>query len=257
MRAPISRPFSKLAIPLTAAVVTGAGVLGLQGDAVHATRQEAAAASCTLNVPATISISTPAITPAVTVGADCAAAGVVFAQWDARREDGTVAHQYLSRWNKPDVQWNVFDDTALGLRTWLPAGATTGPDPALAKAGQTEATVPQNTPKTDIRLKATGQLVSWSFVEGCKTTFNVFATRYAARWDGYVKYPGATAGLQARPPDHSSIIYADYATTDSEGKASMTINNSGPDLEWRVWISDAYGLTWAASSAWKPVNDPC
>jgi transposase len=63
----------------------------------------------------------------------------------------------------------------------------------------------QNAPTTDIRLRATGQLASWTFVGGCKTTFNAVATRYAPTWDGYVAYSGATGSLEFRPLDHSTF----------------------------------------------------
>lgn len=247
-----------------------ASQLVLSSDAAP---QKTTASSCSMTVPARISINTPYMTPAATLSSDCTAAGVFEAKWAAKYDvlsgDGALMNELYFNRTRPS-EWWLFDAARLGVWTWTPGGAQGSGDVAATTAGksttpasqtagtaQVAADIPQNAPTTDIRLAATGQLASWTFEAGCWTTFTAVATRYAAKCNGHVSLAGARGRLEARPPDRSWITNAGSFTTDAAGKATIRIPNSGADLEFRVWIDDQYALTWAASSAWKPVNDPC
>lgn len=245
-----------------------ASQLVLSSDAAPRTTT---ASSCTLNVPARVSINTPYLTPAVTLSSDCAAAGLIEAKWAAKYDllggDGSLMNELYFNRTDPS-EWSLFDAARLGVWTWTPGGArgsditatsagrSSTPAPRSANTEQAAADIPQNSPATDIRLAARGDLVSWNFVAGCKTTFNAVATRYAAKWNGYVSYAGATGRLEFRPLDHSWFTKLADLNFDSAGKASATVNTNGVTGEYRVWVNNVYALSWDASSSWKAIANP-
>jgi hypothetical protein len=242
----------KLALPLASMVVSDTAILNLSSDAGPTAPLQAAAPSCTLTVPSKIAISSPSTQPAVALGAYCAAAGVIDARWDAKRADGVLMHQYVSRWNRPGVPWNVFDTESLAPRTWQPAGATTGTDPTVAtrqptlspsagkpsKSQSTEATsIPQNAPVTDVRMGSKTELTA--SYSGLTWTTTGTVTRYAITPHGFIPYGGVVGSIQRKRYDATGWSVVKNVTADGAGKVSMTGEWDGYPSYWRIVFYDA------------------
>jgi hypothetical protein len=187
------------------------------------------------------------------VGADCAAAGVIEARWDAKRADGALMHQYVSRWNKPDVRWNVFDTESLAPRTWQPVGATTGTDAAVAtsqpSASQTAdestgqsigaaTTVPQNAPTTDIRMGSDLYRVSVPLTEVCKEDWKLQAKRYAVTPHGLINWGAAAGNIQKLPQGATGWSVVTSFTTDTNGQFYYKIPYPSVPTKYRAVIYD-------------------
>ncbi|ONI76492.1 hypothetical protein BWI15_04060 [Kribbella sp. ALI-6-A] len=97
-------------------VAGGVAVAVLAGGATFASSSphEPRKPTCSLDVPARVVINMPYLTPPVRRGADCAAAGVVEARWDAHAPDGALVHQ-LTFHNAP------VSDLRLGSTAYLTA----------------------------------------------------------------------------------------------------------------------------------------
>jgi hypothetical protein len=257
---------AKFVLPAAAVLLGGliASQLSLSSDAVS----YAAAAGCTMTVPAKISINTPYLTPAVALAGDCASAGVIEAKWQAKRADGTLMNELYFNRTRPSY-WDLFDAASLGTWTWHPAGArgtgvlakknTSNSTASPSGAETAEAEVPQNTPVTDIRLWGGATLVSWTFSSGPPTapcglniTFNASAIRYAAAWNGNVANAGAAGSIQWRPSGSSTWTNVASITTGSNGAGSVTRTFPGKG-DYRVWINDAQ-YVWASSSSLKYIE---
>jgi hypothetical protein len=247
--------FSRAHMILPLAVLVTAGILTSDVTSSEAANNRAAA-SCTLNVPSRVAISSPYMQPTFSLGADCAAAGVIYARWEAKRADGVVMKKAYFNFSYPTA-WSVFDTTSLAPWTWQPAGATTAGDVTAAKvdgktpvapsesegANQVAAAVPQNTPATDIRMESR---IAGYFVPADPDPYHrawLFAidnaTRYAITPHNFILYGGARGSLQQRAQGAAGWAVIANLTTDSSGK--WAINLPGPTVrtEYRFVLYDA------------------
>jgi hypothetical protein len=248
----LTRP--QLVLPLASLLVGGSLMLNLSTDTSQAVPQQSAAPTCTLNVPAKYAISSPYYEVPVTRGADCAAAGVIDAQWDAKRADGALMYQLMFRWDYPET-WNVFDNDSLAPWTWYPAGATTGditlatnsksaatPTPESSSSNQAATTVPQNTPTTDIRMASGGRLY-WVPADPDPYThtyaFYVDASRYAITPADFINYGGAKGSLQKRAEGASGWTVLASFTLDSAGHFGIVLPAPTVKTYYRVALYDA------------------
>lgn len=254
MRRPFSAPGVKFAFPLISVLAGGALALNLTADSSKTTPAAAAAGSCTITVPAKISITGNQDTPAVSLGSDCAAAGVIDARWDARTADGTLRHQFVSRFNKPALPWNLFDTDGMGVWTWQPAGATTGGDVTVATRGSSATpggktasaatSVPQNTPTTDIRF------ASWAFwhptnlTKPCVLNLPVGGLKHDINGDPasslqWAPYAGARGSFQQLLRGSTTWTSISGATLPSSGDLEINIPWPKVTTHYRFVLYDA------------------
>ncbi|MBB5833487.1 hypothetical protein HDA39_000221 [Kribbella italica] len=91
----IRRPRTVIAVSVTVAVLAGGATV-----AWSSTREQAKP-TCSLDVPARVSVDRPYLTPPVRRGADCAAAGVIEASWTAYTPKGAVGSRLFFNWDYP------------------------------------------------------------------------------------------------------------------------------------------------------------
>lgn len=219
--------FARSRLVLPVGVLLTAGILTADVSSSDAAGKRAAAASCTLNVPTRVAISSPYVNPTFTLGADCAAAGVIDARWEAKRADGVVMKKAFFNFDYP-ASWAVFDSTNLAPWTWHPAGARTRGDATLAAEGeqtpstvrseQIQATVPQNAPITDIRMMSKIEALPTDDAD-CAAGVNsdVYAQRYAIAPHGLINYGGRTGSVQQLNTSTGGWFVVQNFTTDSTG----------------------------------------
>jgi hypothetical protein len=238
--------FSRPHLLLPLVLLLAGGIVSADVSSSDAAGQRAAAASCTLNVPSKVAISAPFRAPAFTLGADCPAAGVIDARWEAKRPDGVVMKKAFFNFSYPS-SWSVYDTTSLTPMTWYPAGARTPGDITLARTGQatpsdanatnqTAATVPQNTPTTDIRMASTVVAVASPECTGA-----VWAQRYAITPHGLINYGGISGSIQQLNPTTGGWFVLASFTTDSSGRWQGAMSNpgAGTTVSRRAVIYDA------------------
>lgn len=141
-----------------------AAVSLLTGSLIVSAPAAGAAGSCSLQAPTRVVISTPYRAITLRLGADCAAAGVDFASWEAYHP--TKGFMTMTLFDKTTTDtWDLYDWEQLGRWTWRPGGAY---DPEFNA-------VWQNQPYSDIKVG------SWAGVtpvrSGSKVTLNVSAAR--------------------------------------------------------------------------------
>ncbi|MFC9688302.1 hypothetical protein ACFTSF_07145 [Kribbella sp. NPDC056951] len=250
-------------LPLT--VLLAAVIGSADASFSDAAGEQAAAASCTLNVPARVHISAPFQSPAVTLGADCAAAGVVDARWEAKRADGVVTNKLFFNFGYGD-KWSVYDNASLAPVTWQPAGAYSSPDPAIAGQGRAQsagtpspagnqpaASIPQNSPATDIRMMSKVDAVA---SEECIA--EIWAQRYAIAPHGLINYGGRTGSVQQLNTSSGGWYVIASFTTGDNGHWRGTLPNTwaGTTQSRRVVIYDGQYIFGSISPTYTgEVND--
>ena len=237
-------------LPLLSVLLGGILVSDVSTDA--SASQHRAASSCSLNVPARVAISAPYQSPSVTLGADCAAAGVIDASWVSKRADGVVTNKLFFNFNYPE-SWSVYDNASLAPVTWQPAGARSTTNPAIAGQSETPATgapdapenqpadvsVPQNTPTTDIRMMSKVELLPY---ENDECHGHVWAQRYAITPHGLIGYGGRSGSIQQLNPSSGGWFVLTSFTTDSTGHWLGRVTSPSPvgsQASLRVVIYDA------------------
>jgi hypothetical protein len=256
---------SRAALPAALLLLAG-GILTSDVLSSEAVSAREAAASCSLNVASRVAISSPYVNPTFALGADCAAAGVIDARWEAKRADGVVMKKAYFNFDYP-ASWAVFDATSLSPWTWQPVGAVTRDDPAAAEFEQTpttrgteqiQATVPQNTPTTDIRMMSVVQAVESS---DCRN--HIQAQRYAITPHGFINYGGRTGSIQQLNPTTGGWFVLGSFTTDSTGHAVTDTVSPSPEgtiISIRIVIYDGPYIFGSISPTYTgPAGgpDPC
>lgn len=262
------RRFSRGRVILPLAVLLTGGILTADASSSEAAGQQAAA-SCTLNVASRVAISSPYTNPTFTLGADCAAAGVIDARWEAKRADGVVMKKAFFNFSYP-ASWAVFDTTSLAPWTWHPAGARTRSDTTLATDGeptpgavgtseQIEATVPQNTPTTDIRMMSKVEALETTLEEAEKCIASVWAQRYAIAPHGLINYGGRTGSIQQLNQTSGGWFVLGSFTTGSDGRWKGQIANpgAGTTQSRRVVIYDGQYIFGSISPTYTGVPIHC
>jgi hypothetical protein len=256
---------SRTGVVLPLVVLLTGGILTADASSGEATGQQATAAACTLNVPSKIAIAAPHQAPTFTIGADCTAAGVIDARWEAKRSDGLVVKKAFFNFSYPS-SWSVFDTTGLTKWTWQPAGARTPGDITLADNGQAtpsdtntteqaEATVPQNTPTTDIRMM--------SKVDGVETDIPyhvaVWAQRYAITPHGLINYGGISGSIQQLNAGTGGWYVIASFTTASNGRWDGTLPCTweGTTQSRRAVIYDGQYIFGSISPTYTGTVDTC
>ncbi|WP_432947996.1 hypothetical protein ACQPXM_12490 [Kribbella sp. CA-253562] len=220
-------------------IAGGVAVALLAGGATFAwsSTREAEKPTCSLDVPARVVVNQPYLTPPVRRGADCAAAGVVEARWDAYTADGTLVHQLIFRWDYPD-RWNVFDSDKRGPWTWRPTGATTDLE-------TDRPLVPQNTPVSDLRLGSTAYLTSRR--DGRRITLSAHIGRYDVKTAATESWSGARGELQLREPGNTVWTTFKHVTADSRGEATEAFDLAAR-FDYRLVVPDTAD-TWGSTSS--------
>ncbi|GAB2576455.1 hypothetical protein [Kribbella endophytica] len=223
-------------IAVSVAVAVLAGGATVAWSSAH----ELEKATCSLDVPARVSIDRPYLTPPVRRGADCAAAGVQEASWTAYTPTGAVGSRLYFNWDFP-AEWSVFAPTERGTWIWRPAGAETDlqTDRPL---------VPQNTPVTDLRLGSTAGLTGHRddrriTLTGTIRRFNP-ATYTAEPW------PNALGELQLREPGDRIWSTFKQVTTNSRGEATEAFDLAAR-YDFRLVVPDTAD-TWGSASPTIP-----
>ena len=262
----LSRP--RVVLPLT--VLLAAGVLSADASPSDAAGQRAAASSCTLNVPARVAISAPYQSPSVTLGADCAAAGVIDASWVSKRADGVVTNKLFFNFNYPE-SWSVYDNASLAPVTWQPAGARSTTNPAIAGQNETPATgapnapenqpadvtVPQNSPTTDIRMASKVQALEHDGECGHGL---VWAQRYAIAPHGLINYGGVSGSWQQLNTSSGGWFVLKSFTTGSDGTWTGPVSSPSPvgtQVSLRIVIYDAQYIFGSISPTYTGTWEGC
>jgi hypothetical protein len=172
----------------------------------------------------------------MTLGSDCAAAGVIEAKWEATDAAGNVMNKAFFYFDQP-TKWHLYDGVTLGAWTWRPTGAQGVGDAALDKTGKTQSSgsaeqasvaVPQNTPTTDVRV---GSWATWqvgSDPNPCVLVLSAFGMRYdpssnVNTGDGMVVYSGARGSFQQLLRGSTTWTSISGATLSSTGQMQIKI----------------------------------
>jgi hypothetical protein len=244
----ITRPVKFARPKLFAAVL--ASVVAVPLVAQSNAAEQRATSSCTLTVPTKVAISSPYMNPVMQLGGDCTAAGVTEAKWEARRADGVLMYQTFFNARKPE-KWHLFDKSSLAPWIWQPAGATgvgdltvSRPDelsrsasPEDARSSAIAASIPQNTPTTDIRMASTVEMVTVA------DKAQVWARRYAITPHGFINYGGRTGSVQQLNRASGGWFVLKNFTTDSTGRWTMdnidnAVGEPGDEISLRLVIYD-------------------
>lgn len=262
--------FSRSLVVLPVAALLTVGLLTADVSSSEAAGQRAAAASCTLNVASRVAISSPYVNPTFSLGADCAAAGVIDARWEAKRADGVVMKKAFFNFSYPS-SWSVFDTTSLAPWTWQPAGARTRGDATLAtkdqrtpsaagSSEQVQASVPQNTPTTDIRMMSKVESVPVSQEDWCAgNTAAVYAQRYAIAPHGLINYGGRTGSIQQLNTSSGGWFVLTNFTTGSDGRWKgyhKPVGTVGTVVSLRVVIYDGQYIFGSISPTYTGALQP-
>lgn len=239
-----------VAIPAVSLLIGGGVVINSQtGDNASAQPQKVTAAMCSISVPSRVEVDRPSFVMPISKGADCQAAGVTEARWDAKQADGSLMEQAVFRFTQP-YEWVLLDFQWLGAWTWHPAGAKAPGDPALARkdAGTPvpgasdpravqEITIPQNTPKTDIRSKSIAYISPSRPANSMLVTINTTVTRYAQTTDGFIGWGGAKGQIQWKRDFETTWKPLKDVTADANGKYSWSYTATGEpgSLKYRVY----------------------
>lgn len=248
----------KLLLPL---VALAAGSMLVAGQAPNSTAsdQRQAAGTCTLNVPATVEIADASYDLPLTLGADCAAAGVIEAKWEAMDAAGKVMNKAFFNFNKP-TNWALYDGVTLGTMTWQPTGARGVVNPAAAKTGQTPSVgsnnaavpiveIPQNTPKTDVRARSVVYNASPDRgTNPCILHLKMYGERYdptsdPVPTDGMIDYAGGRGSFQQLQRGSTTWTSISGATLSSTGQ--MQIN-----IPWPKVITHYRKVLYATATTW-------
>jgi hypothetical protein len=223
-------------------LVAGVVVAVLVGAATVAwsSTHEQTEATCSVDVPARVVVNQPYLTPPVRRRADCAAAGVVEARWDAYTPDGTLVNQLIFRWDFPD-EWHVFASGKRGPWTWRPAGAKTDLE-------TDRPLVPQNAPITDLRLGSIAYLTAHR--DGRRITLTASFGRYSTATAATESWPGAHGELQLRKPGGAAWTTFKYVRADSRGEATEAFDLAAR-YDYRLLIPDTAD-TWGSASPTTP-----
>ncbi|TDO45675.1 hypothetical protein EV651_12864 [Kribbella sp. VKM Ac-2571] len=269
MRRPFSTLGGRFVLPLISILASGALAFNLSADSRTTAPAAATAGSCTLTVPSKISITGNRDVPAVSLGADCAAAGVIDARWNTKSPDGALQHQFVSRFNKPALPWNLFDTDGLGVWTWQPAGATTGGDVTLAIQGSTASpgrtaaaeaiSVPQNTPTTDIRFASEAYWNPANLTKPCVLNLPAGGLKHDINGDPassvqWVPYAGARGSFQQLQRGSTTWTSISGATLPSTGKLEINIPWPKVTTHYRFVLYDAPTIWGSISNlyTWDP-----
>ncbi|MFI5728720.1 hypothetical protein ACIA49_01290 [Kribbella sp. NPDC051587] len=175
----------------------------------------------------------------MSLGPDCAAAGVVEAKWEAKDAAGNVMNKAFFNRNEP-TRWPLFGGVTLGVWSWQPTGARGAVDPALAKTGQTPsaasgdgaaqiaAEVPQNTPTTTVRVMSAATFLSVSQTQPCVLPLKAYGTRYnpasdPTKSDGMAKYEGGRGSFQKLERGSTTWVSISGATLPASGQLQINI----------------------------------
>jgi hypothetical protein len=244
----------KLLWPL-AILLTGGTLVASQAPDSAASGQQRAAGSCSLNVPAKIVINEPSVKPPMTLGADCTAAGVIEAKWEARDAMGKVMNKAFFHFGTAN-KWHLYDGSTLGKWTWHPTGAEGTGDVTLAKTSNTppassgdgamQATVaiPQNTPTTDVRA---GSRAGWKVVaqtQPCVLPLLAYGMRYdpasnVYTGDGQIQYAGGRGSFQQLQRGSTTWTSISGATLPSSGQLQINIAWPKVTTHYRFVLYDA------------------
>lgn len=187
-----------------------------------------------MKAPKRVAVSSPYQAVKLTLGADCAAAGVVDAYWYARHATaGPVTPASFEDGAKSDLA-DVYDFDPLGRWMWQGSGA-------FDRNGRP---VAQKTAYTDVKV------ASWSRVKavraGAKVTLSVSAARYAHTLDRFVPWVSAAGQLQHKPPGGRKWIPLKSVRTDAAGRYTYSYTTTAV-RDYRVYFP-ATSVIWEVAS---------
>ncbi|MFC0624771.1 hypothetical protein [Kribbella deserti] len=200
----------------TSSLLSALTVFAAVGVAPVAPATASTAGSCSLRVPARIAINSPYQAVKVSLGPNCAAAGVVDAYWTAYHPvAGGAAFAAFETKARTGVV-DVYDFDPLGRWSWRPSGAF----------GDGSEPIAQNS------LTSMVKVASWSGLKasraGAKVTLTVSAARYAASLDRLVGWAAATGQLQYKVPGTTTWKPLKSVRTTNTGHYTYTYTMPTP-----------------------------
>jgi hypothetical protein len=155
---------------------------------VAATPTASAAGTCSLYVPSKLTISQPYRAITVTLGPNCAAAGVNDAFWTAYHpSQGPQGAAAFFDGDQSEIV-DLYDYASVGVWNWRPGGAY----------GSMGERVYQYSPYTDVRLGSYTRVAATR--TGTKVTLRTSAARYWPGGEKFIGWADARGQIQYRTP---------------------------------------------------------
>jgi hypothetical protein len=205
-----------------AAVTLTAGSLVLATPATAAAPPKPAAGGCSLVIPSRVAIASPYRGITASLASNCAAAGTVYASWDAYHPTAGLQTVLIFDGTNRDV-WNLYDFEPLGRWTWRPSLAY--------DANYDE--VAQNTTYTDIKFGSWAGLTATR--SGQRVTLSTSIAWYSPSYRRYIPWSGAAGQLQYRVKGSTTWHALAGVRANSAGKHTYS-RNWGAALEYRVYF---------------------
>ena len=209
--------------------------VGLLSAGLIATAPSAqAAGTCSAYVPSRISIAQHFRSYVVHEGPNCAAAGAVYASWDAYHP--TQGWQYVLIFDGTTTDyWDLYDfDAPLGRWTWRPGDAW--------DSGYND--IYQYTTYSDVRLASYGRVAVTR--SGSRVTVKSTAMRYWQGGSKFIGWSGARGQIQWRTPGSSTWHGLKDVYSNSSGGYSYTYTSSAV-RDYRV-VLRAVPTIWESTS---------
>jgi hypothetical protein len=190
-----------------------------------------AAGQCSLVVPARVAVTAPYRGVPVSLGADCAAANVVYANWSGYHPTRGISDIVIFDETTTGV-WDLYDNQPLWRRDWR----------GFASDAEWN-TVAANSPATDIRVG------SWAGIGatrvGGRVTVRIRSVRYAYTLDRYIGWAGSRGTVQWRQSAAKPWTNLKWVYPGRSGDASFSYN--APVREYRVVFPNLASI-WGATS---------
>jgi hypothetical protein len=213
-------------------VAAGLVVSGLAVSAPTAT----AAGTCSLYVPSRVSMGQPYRGITVRLGPNCAAAGVVWADWDGYHPTQGLEEILLFDHTSSET-WNLYDWQPIGRWQWRPDGAWDSNYTDVYQYGPYY---------TDIRLASYGRVTATRY--GSKINVRTSAARYWQGGSKFIGWSGARGQIQWRTPGTTTWHGLKEVYSSSSGTYSYTYTTSAV-RDYRVVLYNATNNTiWGSTS---------
>jgi hypothetical protein len=213
---------------LAAAVVTTLTTLA----AVVVATPARAAGTCSLIVPAKVSLSTPYRGITARLGSDCFAAGVTYASWYGYHPTQGLQDIVVFDGTGTTI-WDLYDYHVLSRRDWRPSTAH----------DSNYNDVTQNRPVADIRVGSAAAISSSR--SGGRVTVRVSVARYSPSLNRAVPWGGTRGTVQWRSSPSATWRNLRSVYPDKNGRASFAY--AAPVRQYRVVFPDA-SLIWGTTS---------
>lgn len=226
----------RIRLAVVGVLVAGAAVATALAFNSGSSEASAVAGTCTLTVPAKLSINAPYMKFAAS--RSCVGVTVNELSWTGQIGTGPIQRELWFLFEN-QIVGDYHDSQSLGQLKWT---GSLPPDAAAAKAA---ADVAFNSPVTDVRVESFSSMSVDGANTAGKTTLDVLAQRYATSLDKFVSYAGATGIIRYKESasDTTWKSLKNVGPTDAYGKYRYTYTHPvGSHRIYQVQIYDATNI---------------